>query len=53
MGDGIVSVDGKGDQDVSARVCDHSLKEADELAQDDASMPRHRDPLYYVRWNVD
>lgn len=53
MRDGIVAVDGQGDQHVCWRECNHSLQEPDYLAKHITSQPRHRDPPSDVRWYAD
>lgn len=44
MGDGVVAVNGEGDQHVSRGVDDDRLQEANEFAEDIACVPGHRYP---------
>ena len=49
MGDGVVSVDAEGHQDVGGGVGDHHLQEPDQLAGQQAGLPGHRHLPHDVR----
>ena len=49
VGDGVVSVDAEGHQDVGGGVGDHHLEEPDQLAGQQAGLPGHRHLPHDVR----
>lgn len=53
MCDSVVAINRKGDEYVSGGICDHCLKETDELAKDVPSMPGHCYPPGDIRRHVD